>query len=180
VIQLAELSVQEIASRDLLPIGQFYLRTFETLTKGKVDGFRTAATSLLEELRSAIEQETVPYHVGMQMQDTIRKTLENVIVRSDEEVDITMTTNIIETLPWIDYKEVFTKLEERGREEGRAERDMEIALKLFSQRKQGSNLSALIQAMEDLGISKEVIGAARKQYETEQGKEPRKRSGPER
>jgi hypothetical protein len=27
-----------------------------------------------------------------------------------------MTTNIVETLPWIDYKELYEKIEERGEE----------------------------------------------------------------
>jgi hypothetical protein len=43
------------------------MRTFETLTEQKVDGFREAAASLLTELRNAIEREAVLYHVGMQM-----------------------------------------------------------------------------------------------------------------
>ena len=65
VVRLAEFSVEEIAQRNLLPIGQFYLRTFETLTGGKVEGFRNAAAALLKELREAIEREMIPYHIGM-------------------------------------------------------------------------------------------------------------------
>ena len=120
-IQLAELSVEEIARRDLLPIGQFYLRTFETLTEQKIESFKQAAASLLTELRNAIDNKTMSYHVALQMQDTIRKTMENAIVKSGQEVDITMTTNITETLPWIDYRELFEKLEERSKAVGRAE-----------------------------------------------------------
>jgi len=121
VIRLADLSVKEIAERDLLPIGQFYLRSFEPLTAGNVGKLTEAAASLLTELKAAVEQEAVPYSIGVQMQDTIRKTLENVVIKSDLEVDITMTTNIVETLPWIDYQEVFEKFKAEGWAEGIAE-----------------------------------------------------------
>ena len=120
-IHLADLSVEEIARRNLLPIGQFYLRRFDILTKEKVEDFKTAAATLLAELRKAVENETVPYQAGIQMQDTIRKTMENVIIKSKQEVNFAMTTDIIETLPWIDYSEVFARVEELGRAEGRAE-----------------------------------------------------------
>ena len=120
-IRLAELSVREIAERDLLPIGQFYLRTFEVLTESNEASFRDAAASLMEELKNAVEAGAVPYHTGVQMQETIRKTAENIIIKSEQEGGFTMTTNITETLPWVDYREVFTKLEERGRAEGKAE-----------------------------------------------------------
>ena len=93
VVRLAELSVKEIAERDLLPIGQFYMRTFETLTEQKVDGFRAAAASLLTELQNAVERSSIPFHIGVQMQDTIRKTVENTLIRSEQEVGFTMTTN---------------------------------------------------------------------------------------
>ena len=83
VIKLAELSIREIAERNLLPIGQFYLRTFETLTAKKIDNFKEAAASLLSEVRNAVENNTVPYYIGIQMQDTIRKTLENVIIKPE-------------------------------------------------------------------------------------------------
>jgi predicted transposase YdaD len=125
------------------------------------------------------------------MQDTIHKTMENVLVKSKEEVGFTMTTNIIETLPWIDYRELFVKLEERGRAEGeargeargkakgraegraegrvegKAERDMEIALKMFTAQRPDASQSALIQTLQDLGISDQTIEAARKQAEAE-------------
>ena len=39
-IKLAELSIKEISERNLMPIGQFYLRTFETLTKQKVESLK--------------------------------------------------------------------------------------------------------------------------------------------
>ena len=95
-----------------------------------------------------------------------------------------MITNILETLPWIDYREVFAKIEERGRAEGRvegraegrAERDMEIALKMFAQRKSGSNQVALMQTMKVLGISDEAIEAARKQHKAERAAAAKKRT----
>ena len=187
VIRLAELSVDEIARRNLLPIGQFYLRSFETLTKQKVEKFQEAATSLLAELRNAIEHNTVPYHVGMQMQDTIRKTIENAIIKSKQEVDFTMTTDIMETLPWIDYREVFTKIEERGRTEGRTEgktegkteRDMEIALKAFDRLNKGTSLSSIISMLKEFDISDEIIKSARKQAEVIHAQLAGKRSEPE-
>ena len=169
VIRLAELSVDEIVRRNLLPIGQFYLRSFETLTKQKVESFQEAAKSLLTELKNAIENKTVPYHIGMQMQDTIRKTMENAIIKSKLEVDFTMTTDIMETLPWIDYREVFAKIEERGRNEGINEgitkRDMEIALKAFDGLYSGSSLSSIISMLKGFEISDDIIESARKQAE---------------
>jgi len=99
VVRLAELSVEEIARRDLLPIGQFYLRTFETLTESKAEDFRAAAASLLTGLKDAVDHETIPHHVGMQMQDTIRKTWDNIVIRSKQEVGFTMDANIAETSP---------------------------------------------------------------------------------
>jgi predicted transposase YdaD len=99
-----------------------------------------------------------------------------------------MTTNIVETLPWIDYGEVFTKLEERGKTEGkiegkiegkaegRAERDMEIALKIYARQKQGANMSVLTQTLKELGISDEVIAAARKQHEAGRAQQTKKRA----
>ena len=98
-------------------------------------------------------------------------TIENAIIRSKEEVALTMTTNIVETLPWIDYREVFAKFEERGRAtgraegkaEGKAERDMEIALKAFGQLHRGVSLSAIVDALKEYGIPDGVIESARKQ-----------------
>ena len=116
-IRLAELSIEEIVKRDLLPIGQFYLRTFETLTENKVESFLEATQTLLNELKHAVEDGSVPYNIGIQMEATIRKTFDNVIAKSDKEVESIMTTNITETLPWIDYSELFAKLEECGRAE---------------------------------------------------------------
>jgi hypothetical protein len=38
------------------------------------------------------------HHIGLQMQETIRRIMENMIYKSGQEVDMTMTANIIETL----------------------------------------------------------------------------------
>jgi ribosomal protein L22 len=163
VIRLADLSVKEIAERNLFPVGQFYLRTFEPLTKKNTEKFKEAATSLLTELKRTMENGSLPYHIGVQMHDMIRKTLDNAISKAEREVDLTVTTNIVETLPWIDFGEVFKKLEERGR----TERDKEIALKMFGRQKKGISLSSLIQTLRDIGISDEIIETARKQYDGE-------------
>jgi len=141
--RLGEMSIEEIVNRNLLPIGQFYLRSFEPLTKGKVEKFKEAADSLLKELKNAVKQGVVPYYIGEQMQDTIRKTIENTVNKSKEEVDVTMTTNIIETLPWTDYKEFYEKIEERGKTEGRIE--------------ERNNALALMKEAKDKGMSIEEV-----------------------
>jgi predicted nucleotidyltransferase component of viral defense system len=51
----------------------------------------------------------------------IRVMLETAIAKSKMEVDFTMTTNIIETIPWTNCREVFEKREEQARAEGEAE-----------------------------------------------------------
>ena len=161
VIRLNELSIEEIVKRNLMPIGQFYLRTFEKLTESKVESFLKAAQLLLLELIHAVDVGTIPYRIGIQMEDTIRKTFENVVAKSEREVRFVMTTNITETLPWTDYSEVFAKSEAKGRAEGeakgRAERDREIARALYAQHKPGADYGPLIKTMKDLGISDETI-----------------------
>jgi flagellar biosynthesis/type III secretory pathway protein FliH len=215
-IRLSEMSIKEMSERNLFPIGQFYLRKFEPLTKKNIEEFRTAADELLAELKNVMDAGVVPYNIAVHMHETIRMTLENVIEKSKEEVDVAVTTNIVETLPWIDFGEVFKKLEERGRAEGRAEgiaegeakgraegiaegrvegiaegeakgrtearyeRDMEIALKVLERQKQGGNVVALSQHLKDLGISDEVIEAARRQHDTERIQQNRKRTERER
>jgi predicted transposase YdaD len=68
------------------------------------------------------------------MQDTVRKTMETAIAKSKMEVDFTMTTNIIDTIPWTNYREIFEKQEEQaraeGKAEGRVEGKIEVALNL--------------------------------------------------
>ena len=187
-IRLAELSVGEIAKRNLFPIGQFYLRTFETLNEGNIDSFLKTTEDLLTELKQAIDDGTVPYSVGVQMEDTIRKTFENVISRSEKEVGFVMTTDITETLPWTDYRDVFAKAEERGKIEGiiegeakgRAKRDMEIALVMFRQHRPGTSYEAITRTLKDLGVSNETIEAAYKQYKAEYSRKMKQHSEPER
>jgi hypothetical protein len=169
-IRLAELSVEEIAQRDLLPIGQFYMRTFGTLNKKNIERFLKTANFLLAALKDAVENEVIKYDTGLQMQETIRKTMENIIAKSEQEVDFVMETNIIETLPWIDYSEVFRKLEERGKAKGIAEgiaegivkRDMEIAQRAFMRLDHGGNVSEVTNMLKDLGVADTVIKAAQK------------------
>ena len=182
-IRLGELSVAEIVRRNLMPLGQLYLRTFETLTENKVESFIEATQSLLIELKHAVDTGSIPYHIGVQMEDTIRKTFENVVAKSKEEVGFVMTTNILETLPWTDYREAFEKSEAKGRAEGRAEgeakgeakgraegraeRDREIVKALYSQYKPGADNSPLMDTMKILGLTDETIKAALKQYEAQ-------------
>jgi hypothetical protein len=175
-IRLAELSVDEIVARGLLPIGQFYLRTFEPLTKHGIEGFAEAAAKLLTELKEAAERGTVPHHLAVEMQDTIRKTAENVIVKSNTEVDMNINADILETLPWIDYGDLFEKLEARGRTEGRAEgkteRDMEIALNAFTKWKT-LDVPAIAENLKSLGIPETTVEAARKQAAAGRGERPK-------
>ena len=60
-IRLSEMSVEEIARRNLLPVGQFYMRTFEPLDKRKVEKFREAASSLLAALKEAVNRSSRPF-----------------------------------------------------------------------------------------------------------------------
>jgi hypothetical protein len=166
-ICLAELSLKEIAERNLLPIGQFYLRTFEPLTESKAESFLEAAETLLKELKGSVDAGLIPHHIGLQMQDTIRATIKNTIEKSRLEVGFNMNTNIVETLPWIDYREVFRKIEEHGK----TERDMEIALNAFRRASPGS--VQVSETLKDFGISDDIIRNARVQIETERNGELR-------
>jgi predicted transposase YdaD len=94
-----------------------------------------------------------------------------------EEVDFEMTTNIVETLPWIDYREVFEKIEARGeargetrgeargKMSGKRERDLEIALNAF--RNADSSVSTVVEVLKAAGIPGETIDAAREQVSSE-------------
>jgi hypothetical protein len=180
VIRLGALSVKEISERNLFPVGQFYLRTFEPLTKKNIQSFQKAARGLLTELRLAVEQGVVPYHIGAQMHESIIQTLENTISKAGLEVELDMT-NVSETLLWIDYGEVFEKSRERdkaeglaegmaegqakGLVEGRAKRDMEIALRMFERHNTADSLDDAVQLLHDLGIPDGIIEAARSQHE---------------
>jgi len=81
--------------------------------------------------------------------------LENTASKPQEVVGL----DIVETLPWIDYREAFTKVEECAI----AKRDMEIAQKMFA--KQGASREKVAQQLRDLGVSDDIIDAARKQHE---------------
>ena len=132
-----------------------------------------------------MERGEIPQHVAEQMEDTIRKTAENAINKSEQEVDWSVDTSILETLPWTDYGELYRKLEERGEKRGvvigekRGEkrgimigeerikaRDMEAALGLFSLRNE-MPLDAIARILRIQGISPEVIERARIQTESE-------------
>jgi hypothetical protein len=123
------------------------------------------------------------------MQENVRKIVDNIIAKSDKEVGAVMTTTIVDTLPWVDYKEVFDKLEERGKAEGMlegmlegkregvlegmAKRDFEIACKAFEKVGRGKSLTTVKKELSDLGISDEIITKA---YEEIKDKLPNVRS----
>jgi hypothetical protein len=172
-IRLAELSIREIAERDLFPMGQFYLRTFESPSKRKSgeDFFETAET-LLSALKEAVNKKAVPYHIGVQMQETIKKTAENTLDKLKKEVgDMpvlyreTDTTELLETLPWTDYSEVFAQI----RDETNAEREMKFALTAFRKAEPGSN--HVNETLKDFDIPDNIIEAAQKQVSDERAKE---------
>jgi hypothetical protein len=110
------------------------------------------------------------------MQDNIRAIAENTITKSRLEVGFNMDTNIPETLPWIDYREVFQQIEERGKTTAQ----MEIAMNAF-RRASPSSIKA-IEMLKDFGIADDIIRDAHKQAEAERTGELRdkKRSEPER
>jgi hypothetical protein len=91
-----------------------------------------------------------------------------------------VTTNIVETLPWIDYGEVFRALEERagveegwidawfdGYFEGRNTLGTEFAFKVLVSKTLGADISATIQILREVGISDKCIEAARRQMESQ-------------
>ncbi|MCL2222686.1 MAG: hypothetical protein FWC20_09685 [Oscillospiraceae bacterium] len=192
-LHLSDLTIKEVAARNLLPIGQFYLRMFDKLTQEQVDHFRDATAELLGEMKNAVDNGTIPRHVGVQMQENVRKIVDNIIAKSDKEVGAVMTTTIVDTLPWVDYKEVFDKLEERGKAEGMLEgkregvlegkregvlegmekRDFEISCKAFEKVGRGKSLATVKKELSDFGISNEIITKA---YESVKDKLPKVRS----
>jgi predicted transposase YdaD len=116
------------------------------------------------------------------------------------EVGFDMNTNIVETLPWIDYREIFQKIEERGEERGekrgekrgeergekrgekrgKVTRDMEIAMNAFRRARPGG--IEVAETLKDFGISDDIIMNARSQVEMERAEElsEKKRPEPER
>jgi hypothetical protein len=114
VTRLADLSVKEIAERDLFPIGQFYLRTFgKVRNQQDCERLYETTTALISELRGAIERKTVPRYVADGMSETIRMTMENVLADSKKEANFTVATGVVETMLWTDYKEYYERLEGR-------------------------------------------------------------------
>jgi hypothetical protein len=183
-IHLGDLSIKEISERNLLPIGQFYLRTFGAVTEKNIEDFRNMLDSLLTELRRAIGQGLVPSHIGLQMQDTIRKTMENILAGSEEKGVRIMASEVLETLPWIDYKEVFSKLEEKSKAEGKAEgieaAQKGIALNAFSKLIRNGNQKAVNDMLRDIGIPEGIIESARKEAEAGRENRTKVRSSQER
>jgi hypothetical protein len=165
-LHLLDLSIKEISERNLLPIGQFYLRAYKKATKENLSIIADTAVNLLTEIKKAVDSENIPSYIGLQMQDTVRMTLENILNKSQGEVNFNLTTNITEKLPWIDYKEIFLQIEERskaeGMAEGKAERDMEIALKAFEKHGNSKKLNDIVNTLRDFDISDETIEAAKK------------------
>jgi hypothetical protein len=130
-IRLSDLSVREIAERNLFPIGQFYMRTFEPLNKSKLDGFREAFAELTSELKKSVDSGRIPYQIGLRMRDTIRETAGNALSRGELEKEdyIAMTSNIEETITWIDYDKIFAEREAKAVEKNQ----FEIALVAFGE-----------------------------------------------
>jgi hypothetical protein len=172
-IRLSDLSIKEIGERNLLPIGQFYLRTFETLTKDKVGSFLAATKELQSVLRGAVERGDVPYDIALGMQDTIRETIDNAISRSGEEVRATMTEELLETMPWIDYRAVFKEIEERseargeargektGTEKGIRQNSLLTATNYLKTLGRGKSVAIQDIEMQSLGVPDDIIKAVR-------------------
>jgi predicted transposase YdaD len=101
------------------------------------------------------------------------------------EVGFDMNTNIVETLPWIDYREIFQKIEERGEKRGeergekrgKVTRDMEIAMNAFRRARAGG--TEVAETLKDFGISDDIIMHARSQVEMERAEELSEKKGPE-
>jgi hypothetical protein len=177
--QLTELSVREIAERNLFPIGQFYLQKFEPLTENNLDDFNAASAGLLRALEDAVERKVIPYHRAIELYDTIYMTVQNIAATSDvKDANITVNTKLVDTFPWINYDEIFEKLKHESKTEGKTERDMEHALNAF---KDGSIDPALVvKLLKIQGIPDETIAEAQKHVQTEHQRQARRRSNQER
>ncbi|MCL1914910.1 MAG: hypothetical protein FWG10_13820 [Eubacteriaceae bacterium] len=121
VISLENMSVEDMADNCLFPIGQFYLRTFDPLSNKKIDAFKATAELLIAKLEEAVSKNEIPLHIAIEMQDIIRKTAENTIIRSGKEIKLDIDEKFVETLPWIDFAPLIAEFEERKKEEGRQE-----------------------------------------------------------
>ena len=121
------------------------------------------------ETENSVGTGRIPLHIALQMQDTIRATIENTIKRTELETGYVMDASFVETLPWIDYNEVLQRVEERGKEEGinigKAEGKIEIALNAFRRARPDS--VQVVELLRDLGVPDDIIGEARNRAETE-------------
>ena len=73
--------------------------------------------------------------------------------------DIDALWKMVDELPWITPAEMFEKAEQRGREKGRTERDLEIAVKAFERLRRGDGL--IVNLLRVLDISEAAIRTAR-------------------
>ena len=112
---------------------------------------------LLAALQTAAENGNIPREISVMMRDVILHTAERHTISTRQTIGRDEILKIIETLPWIDYGEVFRKIEERGRAagitEGRAERDRELATRLDQ-----SGGEDTAKAREDVSPSEEDDG----------------------
>ena len=111
--------------------------------------------------------------VDIEMQETIRKTAENTIIRSGKEIMLDIDERFVETLPWIDFAPIIAELEERRKEEGKveglregivlgkAERDQEIVKRAFAMEGKAFDRQFWL----DLGISSQTIEKALKEVQ---------------
>jgi hypothetical protein len=100
--------------------------------------------------------------------------------RSDlKEADMKMLTNIVDTFPWINYDEIFEKVETQGIVKGEAKRDRELALNAFTKWK-GLDAAAITENLKSLGIPDETIAEAQKQVQAERSRQAKQRSDRER
>jgi transcriptional/translational regulatory protein YebC/TACO1 len=78
-----------------------------------------------------------------------------------------MTTNVVETLPWTDYREFYEAREKFIREEGEARgianAQLQIALKAFGSPNRNKKLTTIINTLKELGIPDDIIETARNQ-----------------
>jgi transcriptional/translational regulatory protein YebC/TACO1 len=82
-----------------------------------------------------------------------------------------MTTNVVETLPWTDYREFYEAREKFIREEGEARGEakgianaqLQIALKAFGNPNRNKKLTTIINTLKELGIPDDIIETARNQ-----------------
>jgi hypothetical protein len=164
-IRLSDLSVREISERNLSPIGQFYMRTFEPLNKSKLDGFREAFAELTSELKKSVDSGRIPYQIGLRMRDTNRETAGNALSRGELEKEdyIAMTSNIEETITWIDYDKIFAEREAKAEAKAIAQTQLGIAVVAFGEIKDGKSVPAIVNTLKNYKIPDSIIETAGKQ-----------------